>query len=209
METTFLSKLKQQLKLSLPGIGVQWEMAHVNRENMRYEDLNPEHFKNCAVLILLVKRNNGFHIPLIERHIYKGVHSGQISLPGGKFDENDITLEKTALRECHEEIGIQNNIEVLGQLTPIYIPVSKFMVTPFVATLNEDNATYILNVNEVQNVIEFPVDDLRSPNIIKQTTVEPTAGIKLKTPYFDIQGKIVWGATAMILNEFKHLLLKL
>jgi 8-oxo-dGTP pyrophosphatase MutT (NUDIX family) len=137
------------------------------------------------------------------------VHSGQISLPGGKFDESDITLEKTALRECHEEIGIQNNIEVLGQLTPIYIPVSKFMVTPFVAILNEEDPTYILNVNEVQNVIEFPVDDLRSPHIVKQTTVEPTAGIKLKTPYFDIQGKIVWGATAMILNEFKHLLLKL
>jgi 8-oxo-dGTP pyrophosphatase MutT (NUDIX family) len=209
METAFLSKLKQQLKLSLPGIGVQWEMAHVNRENMRHEDLHPDHYRNSAVLILLVKRPNGFCIPLIERHIYKGAHSGQISLPGGKFDESDITLETTALRECHEEIGIQNNIEVYGELTPIYIPVSKFMVTPFVAVLNEEDATYILNVNEVQNVIEFPVEDLRSPHIVKETTIEPTAGIKLKTPYFDIQGKIVWGATAMILNEFKHLLLKL
>lgn len=209
MENAFLAKLKQQLKLPLPGIKVQWEMAHVNRENLRYEDLHPDQYKNSAVLLLLVKRNNSFCIPLTERHVYKGAHSGQISFPGGKFDETDLTLEKTALRECREEIGISDNIEILGQLTPLYIPVSKFMVTPFVGVLNMDDATYTINVNEVQNILELPMEELKLPELVKETFVEPMPGLKFKTPYFNVEGKIVWGATAMILNEFKHLLLKL
>lgn len=209
MESSFLSKLKAQLERPLPGIEVQWEMAHVDRKNLRPEELHPDNYRNSAVLILLVKRNNSLFIPLTERHIYKGAHSGQISFPGGKFDETDITLERTALRECEEEIGIKDNIEILGQLTPLYIPVSKFLVTPFVGMLNTDDATYIINANEVQNIVELPLEELKQPALIKETFVEPMPGIKFKTPYFDVEGKIVWGATAMILNEFKHLLLEM
>jgi 8-oxo-dGTP pyrophosphatase MutT (NUDIX family) len=205
----FISKLKERLKLPLPGIEVQFEMAHVNREKLRPEDLNAADYKSSAVLLLLIKRNDQFYIPLTERNIYNGVHSAQVSFPGGKFDTDDQTLINTALRECHEEIGLINNIEVIGHLTPVYIPVSKFMVYPFLAVLNGDEITYNVNVKEVKKIIELPINDLRLPELVKQTVVEPMPGLKLKTPYFDIQGKIVWGATAMILNEFKHLLLKL
>jgi 8-oxo-dGTP pyrophosphatase MutT (NUDIX family) len=209
MENAFLSKLKQQLQLPLPGIKVQFEMAHANREKLKSENLTHSEFKHSSVLLLLVKRNDHFFIPLTERHTYKGVHSGQISFPGGKFEATDETFAKTALRECHEEIGVKNNIEIIGELTPVYIPVSKFMVNPFVAVLNETEITYCVNEAEVKNIIELPLNDLLCPEIIKQTVVNPMPGLKFKTPYFDVEGKIVWGATAMILNEFKHLLLKL
>ncbi len=209
MENTFLSKLKQQLQLPLPGMEVQFEMAHVNREKVNKEDLNPSDYRNSAVLLLLIKRDNAYYIPLTERHDYKGVHSGQISFPGGKFEAGDQNLSHTALRECYEEIGIQNNIELIGKLTPVYIPVSKFLVTPFVAVLNDEQANYCINTAEVKSIIELPLGNLTKPEIVKQTHVEPAPGYKFKTPYFDVEGKIVWGATAMVLNEFKHLLLKL
>ncbi len=209
MESAFLSKLKQQLQLPLPGIEAQFEMAHINREKLKPQDLKPLDYKSSAVLLLLVKKENGFYIPLTERHTYNGAHSGQISFPGGKFEDKDITFEQTALRECHEEIGIKHNVELIGALSPIYIPVSKFMVNPFVAVLTDEKFNYSVNTAEVKNIIELCVDDLKFPNLVKETFVEPMPGLKFKTPYFDVEGKIVWGATAMILNEFKHLLLKL
>jgi 8-oxo-dGTP pyrophosphatase MutT (NUDIX family) len=206
MENTFLTKLKQRLELPLPGIEVQFEMAHVDRAKLKREDLHPTEFRDSAVLILLIQKENGFYIPLTERHTYNGAHSGQVSFPGGKFDEADITLEKTAIRECYEEIGLKDNIEVFGELSPLYIPVSKFMVHPFVGILNAKEANYHINTNEVKDIIELSLDELMMPHLVKETTVEPAPGHKFKTPYFDVEGRIVWGATAMILNEFKHLL---
>jgi len=209
MESAFLTKLKQRLQLPLPGITAQWEMAHVNREKLKHEDLNPSNYRNSAVLILLIQRKNGMYIPLTERHTYNGAHSGQISFPGGKFEESDVSLQQTALRECEEEIGLKEEIEVLGELSPLYIPVSKFMVHPFVGIINGDKANYSINTKEVKNIIELSLRDLLQPHLVKETFVEPSPGIKFKTPGFDAEGRIVWGATAMILNEFKHLLQEL
>lgn len=209
MENAFLTKLKQRLQLPLPGIKAQWEMAHVNREKLKHEDLHPSDYRNSAVLILLIQRDDRLHIPLTERHTYNGAHSGQISFPGGKFEEGDATLEQTALRESEEEIGLKEGIDLLGKLSPLYIPVSKFMVHPFIGIIDHSRVNYAINVNEVKTIIELPVNDLLLPDLVKETFVEPAPGIKFKTPYFDVEGRIVWGATAMILNEFKHLLQEL
>lgn len=206
MEIGFIDRLKERLRWPLPGIEAQYEMAHIAREKVKPEELNPWQFKPSAVLLLLIPRKNDFFIPLTERNDYKGWHSKQISLPGGKYDVSDTSLEDTAIRECYEEIGIRENIEVIGKLTPVFIPVSKFMVNPFIGISKTDRADYIIDKNEVNEIIELSLTTLRDPSIIKQTTVEPATGIKLKTPYFDVQGKVVWGATAMILNEFKSLL---
>jgi 8-oxo-dGTP pyrophosphatase MutT (NUDIX family) len=209
MDKAFLTRLKQQLQMPLPGFEAQWEMAHIKRDKVRPEDLNPTEFRKSAVMVLLIERHDGYFIPLTERHTYKGAHSGQVSFPGGKFDEEDGTLQNTALRECEEEIGLKNGIELIGELSSIYIPVSKFVVQPFVGVLKQEEPVYEINSSEVKCIIELPLNDLRTPELIKETIVEPSPGLKLKTPYFDVQGKIVWGATAMILNELKHLLLKL
>jgi 8-oxo-dGTP pyrophosphatase MutT (NUDIX family) len=209
MEKAFLTRLKEQLQMPLPGLNAQWEMAHVKRDKVRPEDLQPSQFRSSAVMVLLIERVDGFVIPLTERHTYKGAHSGQVSFPGGKFDEGDVTLLNTALRECKEEIGLQDGIEILGELSSIYIPVSQFVVQPFIGVLRTPEPVYDINSSEVKSIIELQLKDLLLPELVKETFVEPSPGLKLKTPYFDVQGKIVWGATAMILNELKHLLLKI
>ncbi len=202
----FIQNLNTRLKQPLPGIEAQFEMAHINREKIDISNLNISDYRNSAVLLLLIKRGADFIIPLTERHSYKGVHSGQISLPGGKQDLNDASLMQTALRECKEEIGLGDYIEVLGELTPVFIPVSKFIVHPYVAVFNSSEPMYNLDATEVKSLLELSTADLINPALVNHTTVEPSPGYKLKTPYFDVQGKIVWGATAMILSEFKKLL---
>jgi 8-oxo-dGTP pyrophosphatase MutT (NUDIX family) len=202
----FIEDLKTQLSQPLPGIEAQFEMAHVNREKIRYDELTTLNYKSSAVLLLLIKRGQEFFIPLTERHTYIGAHSGQISLPGGKKEDTDADLTQTALRECHEEIGIIENIHLIGALTPVYIPVSKFRVNPYVAVFDGEEPEYKINVDEVKSLLELNINDLKDPALVKETYIEPAPGLKIKTPYFDVQGHIVWGATAMILNEFKKLL---
>jgi hypothetical protein len=79
------------------------------------------------------------------------------------------------------------------------------MVYPFVGFLNDPEVAYELNANEVKDLVELDLEELLKPHLVKETFVEPSPGLKFKTPYFDVQGKIVWGATAMILNEFKRI----
>jgi 8-oxo-dGTP pyrophosphatase MutT (NUDIX family) len=200
--------LKHRLKQPLPGIEAQYEMAHIKRARVRPEDLRPHTFRKSAVLIILYERDGRVLIPLTERHPYKGVHSAQVSFPGGKFDEHDGALENTALRECWEEIGISEGLELLGALTPVYIPVSNFIVHPFVAFYTGRQITFNLNEREVKALVELEIDTLKNPATFRQTNVEPSPGMRIETPYFDVNGKVVWGATAMILNEFRHILLE-
>lgn len=202
----FIQELKAQLSGPLPGVDAQFEMAHVNREKIGYDTLINHHYKSSAVLLLIIKRDDGFFIPLTQRHTYIGAHSGQISLPGGKKDDNDADLEQTALRECYEEIGLKSDIQIVGTLTPVYIPVSKFVVSPFVGIFTGEDPEFNIDPTEVKQLVELNINDLKDPRLVKETYVETTPGHKIKTPYFDVRGHIVWGATAMILNEFKKLL---
>jgi 8-oxo-dGTP pyrophosphatase MutT (NUDIX family) len=206
MSQAFINSLKEELQKPLPGSEVQWEMAHVNREKILPEELENINYRQSAVLLLIYKKGNDYYLPLTERQTYKGAHSGQISLPGGKYEDKDETLQNTALRECAEEIGAHNKIEILGALTPVYIPVSGFVVNPFVAFLHDELPQFNVDVNEVKELIHLSLADLLKPELKQITTVEPMPGLKLKTPYFNVQGKVIWGATAMLLNEFKTVL---
>lgn len=200
-----ITSLQQTLKGPLPGIDVQFEMAHVNRLKMRYDEIDRSGYRQSAVLLLLYPNASGEAcILLIERVTYNGHHSGQIALPGGKTEESDASAQQTALREFFEETGSSLQPTVIGQLTPVYVPVSSFVVHPFVAYTLEKPA-FSISSREVAQLLELPVGDLLNPALVKETTIEPMPGMKIKTPYFDVQGKILWGATAMILNEFKHL----
>jgi 8-oxo-dGTP pyrophosphatase MutT (NUDIX family) len=138
---------------------------------------------------------------LIERPVYDGAHSGQISFPGGKMEPDDKDLLFTALRECQEEIGIEAaRIQVLGSLSPLYIPVSKFEVYPVVGYLSEE-PVFIPQTKEVVSILEVPVTRILEADVIEYRTVHYN-GKEESIPYFNIQNKFVWGATAMILSEF-------
>lgn len=202
----FITNLKIKLQQPLPGMDAQFEMAHVKREKIFENAPDALVYRPSAVLIVTYPNElNEPIVLLIERVTYNGVHSGQIALPGGKADPGDRDLKATALREFFEETGSDATPEIIGALTPIYIPVSKFVVHPFVGYLTE-RPQFTKSEREVQQLIEWPLAELVLPETVKQTVVEPMPGFKLTTPYFDIKEKVLWGATAMIMNELKWVL---
>ena len=131
-------------------------------------------------------------------------HTGQVSLPGGRVDSGE-TIEAAAVREAQEEIGVDpNNIELLGRLTPLHIPVSGFLLHPVVGFTSMRPAFQRAEW-EVARIIEAPVAVLSDPAVIKRETrtrVVKGEAIDVDVPYFDIDGEKVWGATAMVLAEF-------
>lgn len=202
----FITNLKIKLQQPLPGMDAQFEMAHVKREKIFENTPDARVYRPSAVLIVTYPNElNEPIVLLIERVTYDGVHSGQIALPGGKADPEDIDLKATALREFFEETGSDATPEIIGALTPVYIPVSKFVVHPFVGYLTA-RPHFTKSEREVQELIEWPLAELVLPETVKQTVVEPMPGFKLTTPYFDIKEKVLWGATAMIMNELKWVL---
>ena len=201
-----INSLKNLLLKPLPGQEIQLQMAPSNRPNININTLKTTDYKQSAVMVVLCRDEDGtFFIPLIERETYKGTHSGQISLPGGKFEIEDHNLETTAKRECFEEIGLQN-MEVLGTLTQVYIPVSGFLVHPYLAYCTTQNLTFVKHPREVKTILKLAIKTLTDDAIIKNGSV--TDDVNLKHPYFEVNEYKIWGATAMILNEVKVLLKK-
>jgi len=173
----------------------------------KYSNINPVTPKIAAVLVLLYPVKNETYFVLIERTKYQGKHSGQISFPGGKKEKTDTNILETALREAQEETNIKKDgLNIVGELSKIYIPPSNFEVTPILA-LAKNRPNFIPNKLEVIAILEVKLKDLMQPKIMKKIKIEINEGESLLTPYFDLQSKVVWGATAMILNELKHYLL--
>ena len=217
----FINKLKLKLKQPLPGEEAQFVMAPLNRKRLNREKFGQENFIQSAVMLLLcMDENDNLFIPLTQRFEYAGVHSAQVSFPGGKFDDTDQSLVNTALRECDEEIGIEKEeIEILGQLTPLYIPVSNYLVHPTVGYCNLKNISFSKNEREVKQIVKLFLKDLLDDKICKTGSIKirnhkakssliEDKNETIKAPYFEIENLFVWGATAMILNEFKTILLR-
>lgn len=201
-----LNKLKTELQKPLPGWPAQYGMAHVTRDKADVAGLNEKQYRPSAVMILFcLDIEDNLFIPLMERLPYKGVHSAQVSFPGGKYETEDGNLQNTALRECFEEIGLRDEVEVIGKLTQLYIPVSGFVVEPYVGFCKIKDPKIIPHEREVKNILKLSLQKLMDDNTIEQGTVE-AEGLKIKAPYFLVEGNKVWGATAMILNELKTIL---
>jgi len=162
--------------------------------------------RDGAVLILVNSLEGVAHFPLIQRPNYEGVHSGQIALPGGKKEVVDADLFETALRETEEEIGVdRGEIEVIGSLSSFYVAASNFQVLPVVGKI-KSAPTFVLDNREVEEVINPQIADLVDGSKKKRKDLIVRGGVKLNSPYFDLQGKVVWGATAMMLSEFEAIL---
>jgi 8-oxo-dGTP pyrophosphatase MutT (NUDIX family) len=201
-----INRLKTALAAPLPGVEAQYLMAPDHRRRILTEELGEREYRPSAVMIVLCEDAAGqIFIPLTERMAYKGHHSGQISLPGGKPDPADPDLEHTALRECREEIGIRE-METLGKLTPLFIPVSRFLVHPYLSVCQVKNPLMTSQEREVKNILRLGLDQLMDDKRIKEGRMTVSGNLQIRAPWFDVEGQPVWGATAMILSELKQIL---
>ena len=205
MDTLLIDKIKQRFQQPLPGRPAQHKMAHAVRQQYPPP---PADARIACVLPLLYPKANNWHIVLIERmsNNPRDQHKGQISFPGGKLEPTDESLRAGALREAEEEVGIKaGDVEILGQMTDLYIPVSNFLVYPFVGKLSY-TPEFIPQLSEVKSILEIPIAYLNDEDRIKKTDMKLTRQLTLRNvPYYDFENQVVWGATAMMLSELSEI----
>lgn len=195
-------------KSILGGVQTQFQLAPTYRKPYDLAKVKANNPTKAAVLVLFYPNaNNKTSFVLTKRADYDGHHANQISFPGGKHDPKDNQLIDTALRETKEEIGISiAATSIFKKLTEVFIPPSNFIVQPYLAYID---STPKFSINyEVDQIIAPTIVDLMDVNNQKTTLIQSTQGKNLDTPYFSLQGEIVWGATAMMLSELRDLLLK-
>ncbi len=196
--------LRRRLAGPLPGQAVQHEMAHVERLEALKRGGPPPDAKVACILNLLHWSDGHWRTVLIRRAAHPGdQHSGQISFPGGRWEPGDGDLENAALREAEEEIGVpRGQIRLAGRLTELYIPVSNFLVHPFVGVLSGP-PIFVPQPGEVAQILTPSLAALQAPDAVKRGDVSVYEGFVLRNvPYFNVANHVVWGATAMILREF-------
>ncbi len=203
---SFIEQLDRRLQQPLPGPEAQYRMAHAVR---RTDTSPPEGVRRAGVMALFFPKGTSWHIALIERqsHNPDDRHRGQIGFPGGRYEQGDGSMRTTALRETEEEIGVDRSaIQVLGALTELYIPVSNFLVSPYVGYVAH-TPRFRPQESEVKAVLEVPFELFLDRGNIRTIDLKISEHITLNdVPYFHIQGKVVWGATAMMLSELLEVL---
>ncbi|NJL76159.1 MAG: CoA pyrophosphatase [Saprospiraceae bacterium] len=204
MQQHFILQMEQSLKQPLLGFEAQLKMSHPFRKDY---PIFSENAKIAAVLILFYPKGQEWYIPLIQRQSNnpRDRHGGQISFPGGRLEGQDESLMHTALREAEEEIGVcKTDVCIIGKLSEIYIPVSNFLVHPFVGYLNY-TPDFQLQISEVEGLVEANFHTFTCEENIKLTDMPFVKGTLENVPYFDVNGQVVWGATAMIMSELLQL----
>lgn len=202
----FFNQLKSELSKVLPGVDSHIRLA----PEVRIADLKggemPVQAMESAVLIILYPFHNQLYTVVILRNIYEGAHSGQISFPGGKFEKADIDYSQTALREAHEEIGINPaELEIVGQLSKFYVKPSNFIIYPFVA-FSTKRPVFKADPFEVQRIIEIDISAEIDYDKIEYKTITFKNGVQVTAPGFWVSGEFMWGATAMIFSELLEVL---
>ncbi|HEU0124933.1 CoA pyrophosphatase [Flavobacterium sp.] len=203
----FLKYVPNIIPVKLPAVESHLKMAPKERieglKNLDIDALNP---RMAGVMMLFYPKQEKTHLVLIVRNTYEGVHSAQIAFPGGKIEKDDFNFENTALRETHEEIGIEREkIEIIKKFSPMYIPPSNFLVHPFLGIAKEELSFYP-DIREVAGIIELPLSVFLNDEIIIEARLSTSYGANILVPAFNIQNHVVWGATAMILSELRDVL---
>ena len=197
------SFLRRRLSEPLPGPDAQWRFAPQPALKGWEPHLVPDTARAAAALVLLYPSNGGLRIPLTIRRDDLPHHAGQVSLPGGRVDPGE-SAESAAVREATEEAGIDPTaIRVVGSLSSLWVVVSNHVVRPFVA-VTDRRPEFRLAPEEVAGLVEARLDSLRDTSAVGWTE-QLRLGIPVRYPYFDVDGRQVWGATAMILGEFVSL----
>lgn len=202
----FLSKIEQLKSNKLGGLDAQFRLAPKMRLTYTAEKIKARKPKKAAVLALFYpNKENETCFLLTKRASYKGTHSAQISFPGGKIDTADKNLEETALRETFEEVGVQQKvITILREITDVYIPPSNFSATPFIGYTTKK--PLLITNDEVAETIEILLTDLLDDQNISSIKISTSYANNIDVPCFKLNNYVVWGATAMMLNEIKELL---
>jgi len=198
----FIEALTKRLNRDLPGKSAQRKMMITPNQ---FPTKNQENGGTPAsVLLLLYPFDGGWFFFLTKRSQDVEHHKGQISLPGGVVEENE-SKKNAAIRETNEEIGVdKNSIKIIGSLTPFYIPVSNFHISPYVGWTEEKPHTKVQDT-EVKRVFSVSINDLILEDNLK-IKEDCFSNTPVTVPYFDLNGETVWGATSMILSEFKFIL---
>jgi 8-oxo-dGTP pyrophosphatase MutT (NUDIX family) len=203
----FIEKIRLLLKVPMPA-----ERAHIKlAPNDRVEGLLtrkwPKNAKQSAVTFLLFVEDGILKTLLMKRVEYDGVHSGQISLPGGQKDKEDENLLETAIREFHEETGVKlSNKDYIGELSDLYIPPSNFLVQPFIAFIEKLPDLYP-DQSEVKELHKVSLEELFNPKNFQQEEIvmrqRRENSYTIKAPCYKAKELCIWGATAMIISELQ------
>lgn len=200
-QTELIRLIRKAFKEELPGVAAHDELTpEIRKLSIPEENID----LHASVLILIYQNGKQFETVFMKRPDYDGAHSGQISFPGGKYDSKDANYLDTAIRESHEEIGIDpEKTEVLGKLTDLFIPVSNFLVHPYVAFYH-GGPNFKIDKTEVAYLLKAPLQEACQWDI--KLTKMNYNGEPFDVPYFSLEGEVLWGATSMIFNEFKTIM---
>lgn len=197
--------------MQLPGESAHRKLAPLVRINELSEiDVSKRNPEEAGVMaVFYPDEREETRLVLILRKTYKGVHSNQVGFPGGRVEKGDRDLRDTALRETEEEVGIsQGEVEVLKELTQLYIPPSNFLVQPYLGLL-QSTPKMIPQESEVEEILEVRLSDFLNDENVVTETLSTSYANEIEVPAYRLNGHIVWGATGMMLSEIRELLKKI
>ncbi|XMO85458.1 CoA pyrophosphatase [Algibacter sp. AS12] len=207
----FLKSVSKIKNIPLPAEASHFKMVpEFRQELLKEQEKAIKKAKQAGVLALFYPdKFENTKFVLILRNTYKGVHSAQIAFPGGKLENQDATLQDTALRETFEEVGVQTEtVQIVKKISQVYIPPSNFYVQPFIG-ITENTPQFIKQDDEVEAVIEVDLEHFLDERSLILKKVKTSYSVEVEVPAFKLNDYIVWGATAMMLSEIKDLLKQL